>query len=109
MAVFALVLTALLRKMQEMSIDVPNWISATTTFVLNNRAGRFLILTDDNGKLSNSGILGGENEENSDLPKTEARPKESSWRLFAAIIEWISFFAVVFTYIIILATLVLAT
>ena len=109
MAVFALLLTALLRKMQDMSIDVPNWISTTTTFVLNNRAGRFLILTDDNGKLSNSGILGGENEENSDLPKTEARSKESSWRLFAAIIEWISFFAVVFTYIIILATLVLAT
>ncbi|XP_003700113.1 nicotinic acetylcholine receptor alpha9 subunit [Megachile rotundata] len=108
LAVFALLLTALLRKMQEMSIDVPNWISSTTTFVLSNRAGRFLILADDDSKLSAS-ILERDAEENSDLPKSEARSKDSSWRHFAAIIEWLSFFAVIIAYIVILTTLVPAT
>lgn len=109
LAVFALVLTAALRKMQEMSIEMPYWISTTTSFILSNRAGRFLILTDDDSKLSTTGILGGEGEDNSDLPKSGREPKESSWRHFAAIIEWLSFFVTIFTYIIILITLVPST
>ncbi|KOX80354.1 Neuronal acetylcholine receptor subunit alpha-5 [Melipona quadrifasciata] len=108
-AVFALVLTAVLRKMQEMSIEMPYWISTTTSFILSNRAGRFLILTDDDSKSSSGGILGGEAEDNSDLPKSATRPRESSWRHFAAIIEWLSFFVVIFTYVIILITLVPST
>ncbi|KAF3429545.1 hypothetical protein E2986_12967 [Frieseomelitta varia] len=108
-AVFALVLTAVLRKMQEMSIEVPYWISTTTSFILSNRAGRFLILTDDDSKSSSRGILGGEGEDNSDLPKSATEPRESSWRHFAAIIEWLSFFVVIFTYVIILITLVPST
>ncbi|CAK9824064.1 Neuronal acetylcholine receptor subunit alpha-5 [Anthophora retusa] len=106
LAVFALLLTALLRKLQAMNIEVPYWISTTTSFVLNNRAGRFLILTDNESKLSTDGILSEENEDNSDIPKTGNKSKGSSWRHFAAIIEWLSFFAVVFTYIVILFTLV---
>ncbi|CAK9808936.1 Neuronal acetylcholine receptor subunit alpha-2 [Anthophora quadrimaculata] len=106
LAVFALLLTALLRKLQTMNIEVPYWISTTTSFVLNNRAGRFLILTDNESKISTDGILSEENEDNSDIPKTGNKSKGSSWRHFAAIVEWLSFFAVVFTYIVILFTLV---
>ncbi|KZC13517.1 Neuronal acetylcholine receptor subunit beta-3 [Dufourea novaeangliae] len=105
LAVFALILTALLRKVQNMNIEAPYWISSATTFVLNNRAGRFLILTDED----TNRILNNEADDNADLPKTEAKPKESSWRHFAAIIEWLSFFAVVLTYIVILFTLVPST
>ncbi|CAD1472742.1 unnamed protein product, partial [Heterotrigona itama] len=108
-AVFALVLTAVLRKMQGMSIEVPYWISTTTSFILSNRAGRFLILTDDDSKSSSRGILGGETEDSSDLPKSSTEPRGSSWRHFAAIIEWLSFFVVIFTYVIILITLVPST
>lgn len=108
-AVFAFVLTAVLRKMQEMSIEVPYWISTTTSFILSNRAGRFLILSDDDSKSSSKGILGGEGEDNSDLAKSTTEPRESSWRHFAAIIEWLSFFVVIFTYVIILITLVPST
>lgn len=108
LSVFALILTALLRKMQEMNIEVPYWISTTTSFVLSNRAGRFLILTENDSKLSsNQGILGEETENNSEVSKSRA--KESAWRHFAAIIEWLSFFIVIFTYVVILITLVPST
>ncbi|XP_076621254.1 nicotinic acetylcholine receptor alpha9 subunit [Colletes latitarsis] len=101
LAVFAFVLTALLRKIQEMNIEVPRWISSTTSFVLSNKAGRFLVLTEEDS----SRILSSEVDDNSDSPKTETISKESSWRHFAAIIEWLSFFIVVFTYVILLITL----
>ncbi|OAD56017.1 Neuronal acetylcholine receptor subunit alpha-5, partial [Eufriesea mexicana] len=106
LAVFALMLTALLRKMQEINIEVPYWISTTTSFVLSNRAGRFLILADDDSKLSTERILSGETEDNSELPKPRTSPKESSWRHFAAIIEWLFFFLVIFIYVIIIIILV---
>nr|XP_031837665.1 neuronal acetylcholine receptor subunit alpha-9-like [Nomia melanderi] len=105
LAVFALILTAVLRKMQTMNIEVPYWISSTTSFVLNNRAGRFLILADDDSNR----ILSSESEDNVDLPKAAEKSKESSWRHFAAIVEWLSFFVVVLTYIVILVTLVPST
>lgn len=106
LAAFALILTALLRKLQSMSMEAPNWISNTTTFVLNNRAGRFLILNDDESKASTTDILANEIDDNVDLPKRNDAKKESSWRHFAAIVEWVSFFAVILTYVIILTTLV---
>ncbi|CAL7939608.1 unnamed protein product [Xylocopa violacea] len=109
LAVFALVLTALLRKLQETSIEVPYWISTTTSFVLSNRAGRFLVLTNDSSKSSAGGILGNETDDNSDLPTAVASSKDSPWRQFAAIIEWLSFFVVILTYVIILFTLVVST
>ncbi|XP_026669888.1 uncharacterized protein LOC108625585 [Ceratina calcarata] len=106
LALFALLSTVLLRKLYEMSGDVPYWISTATSFVLNNKAGRFLVLTD-NERLSDR-ILTGENEDNNDLPKSESRSKDSAWIHLAVIIEWLSLFAVILSYIIILATLVLA-
>lgn len=88
-----------------MNIEAPYWISSTTSFILNNRAGRFLILTDDDS----SRILSSESEDNVDLPKVAEKSKESSWRHFAAIVEWLSFFIVVLTYIVILVTLIPST
>ncbi|KAG7200302.1 hypothetical protein KM043_017767 [Ampulex compressa] len=102
LAAFALILTALLRKLQDMSMEVPYWISSVTTFVLSNKAGRFLILADEESK---AGILANEVEENSDLPKSAAKARGLPWRHFAAIIEWLSFFCIIFIYIIILAML----
>ncbi|XP_033321167.1 nicotinic acetylcholine receptor alpha9 subunit isoform X1 [Megalopta genalis] len=102
LAVFALILTAVLRKIQSMNIEAPYWISSTTSFILNNRAGRFLILTGEDSKR----ILNNEQDDNGDPPKTEDATKNSSWRHFAAISEWLSFFVVVFIYAIILISLV---
>lgn len=102
LATFALILTALLRKLQDMSMEIPNWILSTTTLVLNNRAGRFLILNNEESKTVDGSVA----EENMDMPKPEIRTKESSWRHFASIIEWLSFFCVILTYIVILITLI---
>ncbi|KAG5323126.1 ACH1 protein, partial [Acromyrmex heyeri] len=103
LATFALILTALLRKLQNMSMEMPSWISSTTTFILNNKAGRFLVLNDEESKIADGGIV---TEDNSDTPKSEM--KKESWRHFTAIIEWLSFFCVILTYVIILITLVLS-
>ncbi|KAL6255301.1 hypothetical protein P5V15_013641 [Pogonomyrmex californicus] len=103
LATFALILTVLLRKLQDMSIEMPSWISSTTTFVLNNKAGRFLILNNEESKIIDGDIV---NEDGSNLPKSRMEMKESSWRHFAAIVEWLSFFCVILTYVIILVTLV---
>ncbi|KAL6429102.1 hypothetical protein ACFW04_008111 [Cataglyphis niger] len=100
LATFALILTILLRKLQDMSTDMPNWISSTTMYILSNKAGRFLILNDKESKIANESII---IEDSSDLPKSEMK---ESWRNFAAIVEWLSFFCVILTYAIILITLV---
>lgn len=101
LATFALILTALLRKLQNTSMEMPSWISSTTTFILSNGAGRFLVLNDEESKIADGGVV---TEDNSDSPKSET--KKESWRHFAAIIEWLSFFCVILTYAIILITLV---
>ncbi|CAL1681656.1 unnamed protein product [Lasius platythorax] len=100
LATFALILTTLLRKLQNMSTDMPNWISSTTMFVLNNRAGRFLVLNDEESKIAGESIG---IEDSSDSPKSGMK---ESWRYFAAIVEWLSFFCVILIYVIILITLV---
>lgn len=102
LATFALILTALLRKLQNMTIEAPTWISSTTIFVLSNRAGRLLLHNDEESKIAGESAAV---EENSDVPRSGMRTKESSWRHFAAIVEWLSFFCVALTYIIILITL----
>lgn len=103
LATFALILTALLRKLQSMNMEMPSWMSSTTTFILSNRAGRFLVLNDEESNRTDGGII---TEDSSNLPKSGIKMKESSWRHFAAIIEWLSFFCVILTYIIILIILV---
>ncbi|XP_029155415.1 neuronal acetylcholine receptor subunit alpha-5-like [Nylanderia fulva] len=100
LATFALILTTLLRKLQNMSTDMPNWISSMTMFVINNRAGRFLILNDEESKIAGDSIV---IEDSSDLPKSGIK---ESWRYFAAIVEWLSFFCVILIYVVILITLV---
>ncbi|XP_025991650.2 neuronal acetylcholine receptor subunit alpha-9-like [Solenopsis invicta] len=104
LATFATLLMALLRKLEDMSTDVPNWISFTITFVLINKAGRFLIL-NDKSKMANRITI---TEKSSDISNSE-RSKESSWKHFAAIIDWLSFFCVIITYAIILIVLVPAS
>ncbi|XP_032671797.1 neuronal acetylcholine receptor subunit alpha-3-like [Odontomachus brunneus] len=98
---FALILTALLRKLQYMSMEAPTWILSTTSFVLNNKVGRLLFQNNEESKMSEGAVI----EENSDIPRSGMQTKESSWRHLAAIIEWLSFFCVILTYLTILIML----
>ncbi|XP_028048723.1 neuronal acetylcholine receptor subunit alpha-5, partial [Monomorium pharaonis] len=103
LASFAIILTALLRKLEDMNTETPNWISFITKFVLSKKIGRFLILKDDKSKMANKDTV---TEESSDIRKSEIIIEESSWKHLAVIIDWLSFFCVVITYVIILINLV---
>jgi len=72
------------------------------TYFESNKVGRFLILKDET-KMEGKDIM---TEESSDVPKSEMNMKESTWKYFAAIIDWLSFFCVILTYVIILITLI---
>jgi len=102
LATFAIILTAVLRKLEDMNTQIPNWIWFITTLILSNKVGRFLILKDES-KMGGKDIM---TEESSDVPKSEMNMKESTWKYFAAIIDWLSFFCVILTYVIILITLI---
>ncbi|KMQ92065.1 neuronal acetylcholine receptor subunit alpha-3 [Lasius niger] len=99
LATFAIILTILLRKLEDMNTKMPNWISSTTMFILSNRAGRFLIVKDNETKMADENTV---TEGNSNVLKSEAKMKEPSWRHFATIIDWLSFICVILTYIIML-------
>jgi len=102
LATFAIILTAVLRKLEDMNTQIPNWIWFTTTLILSNKAGRFLILKDE-FEMGGKDIMA---EESSDVPKSKINMKESTWKYFAAIIDWLSFCCVILTYVIILITLI---
>ena len=93
LATFALISTIVLRKLQVMSTEMPNWITFIIVFVLNNKIGRFLILNDEEFKIADENMV---TEDSSDFPKSGMRLRESSWRYFAAIVEWLSLFCVFF-------------
>ncbi|XP_011869421.1 PREDICTED: neuronal acetylcholine receptor subunit alpha-2-like [Vollenhovia emeryi] len=96
LATFAILLTAFLRKLEDTSTEIPKWISFTTTLVLSNRIGRFLIVKDEYKIADRDNVT----EENSDIPRSEPSMKESSWKYLVAIIDWLSFVCVIFIYVI---------
>jgi len=102
LATFALILTAVLRKLQDVSIEMPNWISSATAFVLSNRAGRFLILTEEEYRMDGDSTI----DRNLDVPESRLTAKKWSWKYFVVIIDWLSLFCVVFVYVIMLIVLV---
>lgn len=103
LAAFAIVITVLLRKLEDLNTKMPNWISFMTTFALSNNTSRFLILKDNETKMTDENIM---TEGNSNVPKSETEMKEPSWKHFATIIDWLSFICVILTYIITLITVV---
>lgn len=103
LATFAIILTVLLRKLEDINTEMPNWISSITTFILSNRIGRFLILKDSEIKLADENTA---TEANLNVPKSETKLKGPSWNHFATIIDWLSFICVILTYIIMLIIVV---
>lgn len=103
LATFVLILTVLSRKLQDISTEMPSWASSVTIFVLSNRAGRFLILTEEESKMITGDIA---NDRDSNVPESGATTRKSSWKHFVVIVDWLSLFCVTFAYIIMLIILV---
>lgn len=100
LAIFVVILTAILRKLEDMSTEIPNWVLSLIILVLNNKTGRFLVLKNEESKITNKDTT---TKEHSDIAKS-LKIKES-WKHFTVIIDWLFFFCVVFIYIIILIIL----
>ncbi|XP_066585111.1 uncharacterized protein [Prorops nasuta] len=102
LATFALVITVAVRKLKSINIDTPRWLSSLTSAVVSNPAGRFFIESHEDFKFSEE-ILSSENDDNAERSATSVKKK--SWLEFAIIIEWLAFFCVLLTYIIIIIIL----
>ncbi|XP_058803962.1 neuronal acetylcholine receptor subunit alpha-2-like isoform X2 [Phymastichus coffea] len=106
LATFAMIVTALLRKLQVANSSAPGWIVSTVTFMASNRAGRFLLLdnADVKAELSNAERDSEDTVESANVAVTKKH--DDSWRKLAIIVEWIAFFATTFTYFLLLILLV---
>ncbi|XP_033219703.1 neuronal acetylcholine receptor subunit alpha-5-like isoform X2 [Belonocnema kinseyi] len=104
LAVFSMVLTILLRNLQVVTTSSPNWISSLAVFVLRYRLGRLFILSDEEAKYFVEVEEETENNAESMQYVTIATKKEDTWKRFAKILECLSFFCVLVTYIVLLYT-----
>jgi len=83
-------------------MEMPNWISSATAFVLSNRAGRFLILREEESRTVDEDST----NKNLDVPESGMTMKKWSWKYFVVIVDWLSLFCVIFAYVIMLIVFV---
>lgn len=109
MAGFTIFLTTFLRQLHKTSLVAPHWISLTTYFILESRAGQFLLLNTLDSKASAG--LEAEAEDNAGLVRagSEASARKSVWAYLAILIERLSFLGVLLTYIVMLLLLIPVT
>lgn len=99
LAFIALLLTIILREMENLKRSPPKWISATATAVLRSKIGQILLLTVLDPKAS-AGIEF-EAEDTSGL--VNADRKEPAWGYLSILIGWLSFLLVFFVYVVLYA------
>ncbi|XP_076283868.1 nicotinic acetylcholine receptor beta2 subunit isoform X1 [Lasioglossum baleicum] len=98
LATFSLVLTILLRHMQEMTIKAPSWLSSIVITSLKSRVGQIFLVNFSDPKLSAQIVSN--NDDNTNLVSFDK--VELTWRYTSIVIGWLAFVIVLFTYIILL-------
>ncbi|XP_011171071.1 neuronal acetylcholine receptor subunit alpha-2 [Solenopsis invicta] len=99
-ATFALILTSILRYLQEVTTEPPVWISASTTSILRSRVGRILLVSIlDPAATAKIEI---DVDDNTDL--VQSNGKRSPWKYIILLIGWLAFLSAVLAYIILLST-----
>lgn len=97
---FALILTSILRYLQELTTEPPMWISAGTTSILHSRPGRILLVSIlDPAATAKIEV---DVDDNTDLVQSNSH--KSPWRYIIVLIGWLAFLSVLLTYIILLST-----
>nr|XP_012150626.1 PREDICTED: neuronal acetylcholine receptor subunit alpha-6-like isoform X1 [Megachile rotundata] len=99
LATFSLILTSLLRHMQELNTDAPVWLSSTTATILKSRVGQIFLVSILDPKVSATMEMNA--DDNTNLVSYDK--KESTWKYTSILIGWLAFFAVLFTYVIMIA------
>ncbi|XP_032676070.1 neuronal acetylcholine receptor subunit alpha-2-like [Odontomachus brunneus] len=99
MASFALILTNILRQLQELTSAPPAWISTATTFLLRSRVGQILLVSIlDPAATAKIEI---DADDNTDL--VQSNSKKSPWSYVTVLIGWLAFLSVLLSYVVLLA------
>ncbi|XP_011879779.1 PREDICTED: neuronal acetylcholine receptor subunit beta-3-like [Vollenhovia emeryi] len=99
-AVFALILTSMLRHLQELTTEPPVWISAGTTSILRSRIGRILLISILDPAATAK--IEADVDDNTDL--VQSNSKRSPWTYITVLIGWLAFLSVLLAYIVLLST-----
>lgn len=100
MASFALILTNILRQLQELTSAPPAWISEATTSILHSRVGQILLISILDPAATAK--IESDADDNTDL--VQSNSKKSSWSYVTVLVGWLAFLGVFFAYIVLLAT-----
>ncbi|XP_046482657.1 neuronal acetylcholine receptor subunit beta-3-like [Neodiprion pinetum] len=103
-----LFLTALLRQLKQISIPAPVWLTSITSFILERKAGQFILLATLDPK--NSTTLGTTDDNvgliQSSATSSRINPESfNAWHHFATLLNRLSFIAVLLTYVIMISVL----
>ncbi|XP_036143708.1 neuronal acetylcholine receptor subunit alpha-9 isoform X2 [Monomorium pharaonis] len=99
LATFALILTSVLRHLQELTTEPPVWISAGTTSILRSRVGRILLVSILDPAVTAK--IEADVDDNTDL--VQSNSEKSPWKYIIVLIGWLAFLSTLLTYIILLS------
>jgi len=99
-AAFALIITSILRHLQELTTEPPLWISAVTTSILRSRVGRILLISILDPAATAK--IEADIDDNTDL--VQSNSKRSPWRYIMVLIGWLAFLSALLAYIVLLST-----
>ncbi|KAL6255302.1 hypothetical protein P5V15_013642 [Pogonomyrmex californicus] len=99
-AAFALILTSILRQLQELTTEPPMWISTGTTSILHSRIGRILLVSILDPTATAK--IEVDADDNTDL--VQSNSKKSPWRYVVVLIGWLAFLSTLLAYIMLLCT-----
>lgn len=99
LAAFSLILTSVLRHVQELNTDAPVWLSSVTISILKSKVGQVFLVSILDPKVS--AIMERNADDNTNLVSFDR--KESTWKYISILIGWIAFLSVLFVYVVMLA------
>ncbi|CAL1681655.1 unnamed protein product [Lasius platythorax] len=99
-ASFALILTSILRHLQDLTTEPPTWISIGTTTILRSRIGQILLLSILDPAVTAKIEI--DADDNTDL--VQSNNKKSPWRYVIVLVGWFAFLSVLLAYIVLLST-----
>ena len=98
LAAFSLILTSILRYVQQLNTEAPTWISLITVSILKSRMGQILLVSILDPKVSARIEMNA--DDNTNLMSLDK--KESTWRYTSILIGWLAFLSVSFVYAVML-------
>lgn len=102
-ATFALIVTSILRQLQELTTEPPTWIAAGTTSILRSRVGRILLVSILDPAATAK--IEADVDDNTDLVQSNmGNSKRSPWRYIIVLIGWLALLSALLAYIILLST-----